>query len=215
MNNFQIKSFSIHKVAEINGINISKVDNHYDELEKEMLTEYFKFVKQYSQYEWLHWNMRDINYGFEAIEHRFRVLGGSPESIDDIRKHDMARLIMDIYGPNYIGHPRMEQLVDKNNISKKGFLNGEEEAKAFKDKDFVKLHQSTLRKVEILDTILDRTLNNSLKTDSSIREIYGLSPQGIFNLVRDNWLFHIIYSIFMLILGAAIGVLVSGSVNGK
>jgi hypothetical protein len=205
MNNFQTQSFSIHKVAEKKGITISEIDNHYDVLEKEMLLEYFEFVKQYRHYEWLHWNMRDINYGFEAIEHRFKVLKGSPESIEAIRKHDMARLIMDIYGVNYIAHPRMEKLIDKNDISKRGFLNGAEEAEAFKNKDFVKLHQSTLRKVEVLDTIFDRILNHSLKTDGTLFDIYGLSPQGIFNLIKNNWLFHLITAALWLIIGAALG----------
>lgn len=200
----QTRSFSIHKIAEINQIKISEIEEQYNMLEKEMLTEYFDFVSRYRDYEWLHWNMRDINYGFEAIEHRFRVLNGAPERIQDLRKHDMARLLMDIYGPNYISHPRLEKLVDKNNISKKAFLNGEEEAKAFKDKDFVRLHQSTLRKVEVLHTILERTLNISLRTDSSIRDTYGLSPQGIFNLVKDNWLFYLISTSLTLIIGALI-----------
>lgn len=204
----QTKSFSIHKIAELKNIKIAQIDEQYDELEKEMLTEYFVFVSQYREYEWLHWNMRDINYGFEAIEHRFSIVNGLPVYIDDSRKHDMARLIMDIYGPNYSGHPRLEKLVDKNEISNRAFLNGEQEATAFKDKDFVRLHQSTLRKVEVLHTIMDRTLNNSLKTDSSFRDKYGLNPQGIFNLVRENWLFHAISTVTTLVIGALIGIFI-------
>ena len=54
---------------------------------------------------YMHWNMRDINYGFPAIEHRYRVLGGNPVIIDDDKKLDLARLLIDIYGVGYAGHP--------------------------------------------------------------------------------------------------------------
>jgi hypothetical protein len=35
---------------------------------------------------YLHWNMRDINYGFAAIEHRHRVLDGSPVIVEMTRR---------------------------------------------------------------------------------------------------------------------------------
>jgi len=25
---------------------------------------------------WIHWNMRDVNFGFEAIVNRYKILGG-------------------------------------------------------------------------------------------------------------------------------------------
>ncbi|OOP65466.1 hypothetical protein BWZ43_24955, partial [Heyndrickxia oleronia] len=60
---------------------------------------------------------------------------------------------------------------------------GEEEARSFEDKEFVKLHQSTLRKVDILHSIVE----DDLLTDSELKEIYGLTPQGIYELVKENW----------------------------
>ncbi|MBS4063862.1 MAG: hypothetical protein KGZ74_04850, partial [Chitinophagaceae bacterium] len=72
----QTKSFSIHKIAEFKNVPFEQIENHYDELEKIMLDEYFDFVSKHSKYSWIHLNMRDINYGFEAINHRYIVLGG-------------------------------------------------------------------------------------------------------------------------------------------
>jgi hypothetical protein len=196
----QTVSFSIHKVAEKQG-KLDRIEEHYDELEKEMLDEFFQFVTSHNNYNWIHWNMRDINYGFEAINHRYSVLGGTPVVIHDKNKFDLARKIVDIYGSNYIKeHPRFEKLVDKNNITKRDFLSGAEEAEAFENKEFVKLHQSTLRKVDILHIIVDRIIDNELKTDSSLREVYGLTPQGFYELVKENW----VYNLFIFLLGAAI-----------
>ena len=94
--------------------------------------------------------MRDINYGFPAIAHRFRVLKGEPVEIPESQLIDMARLLIDMYGVQYIGHPRLQKIMLKNHISDINFLTGAEEAEAFEKKEFVKLHQSTLRKVDVM-----------------------------------------------------------------
>jgi len=52
--------------------------------------------------------MRDSNYGFEAIAHRYKVLDGTPEEIVDEYLVDLAKLLIDLYSPKYIGHPRLE-----------------------------------------------------------------------------------------------------------
>ena len=70
----QTESFSIHKIAEQMQLPFEEIDSKYDDLEKEMLSEYFEFVRSHQHFNWVHWNMRDINYGFAALEHRFRVL---------------------------------------------------------------------------------------------------------------------------------------------
>ncbi len=46
---------------------LNKIEDYYDDLEKEMLDEFFLFVSKHNNYNRIHWNMRDINYGFEAI----------------------------------------------------------------------------------------------------------------------------------------------------
>jgi len=56
-----------------------------------MLDAYFAFLRTNSERKFIHWNMRDQNYGFRAIEHRYRVLGGDPYIIQDDRKIDLSR----------------------------------------------------------------------------------------------------------------------------
>jgi hypothetical protein len=116
---------------------------------------------------YLHWNMRDINYGFSAIEHRYRVLGGDPFLVEDQNKCDLARLLIDIYGVDYIGHPRLEALLAKNNIQALDFLTGAQEAEVFEKRQFVRLHQSTLRKVDVIATIAGRAHDRRLRTNTT------------------------------------------------
>lgn len=194
-------SFSIHKIAEIEKVDIGCIDKNYDLLEKRMLDEYFNFINENSECTWIHWNMRDINFGFLAIEHRYKVLGGSPNYIiKNKNKIDLARLLTSLYGLNYIEHPRLEKLVDKNNITKTDFLKGKEEAKAFEDKEYIKLHRSTLRKVDIFESIITRLTTDSLKTNARFKDIYGLSFEGIFDFKNNNWQGGVLFSIIGIVI---------------
>lgn len=200
----QTKSFSIHKIAERRRIKIDDIEQHYDDLEREMLEEFFEFVRDHRTYKWIHWNMRDINYGFEAINNRYTVLGGNPERINDDSKIDLARLLVDMYGLAYIGHPRLERLIDKNKMTKKDFLTGAEEAQAFVKKEYVKLHQSTLRKVDIIATIYEKVEDGSLQSNARFSDVYGYSPQGIFDLAKENWLLSSILSVIGILIGVVV-----------
>jgi hypothetical protein len=44
----------------------------YNELETEMLDAFYAYLRQHQQQTFVHWNMRDKNYGFQAIEHRYK-----------------------------------------------------------------------------------------------------------------------------------------------
>lgn len=82
-------------------------------------------------------------------------------------------------------------------------MSGEEEANAFENQKYVELHRSTLRKVDIFHLILERVIDNSLKTKSKWEDIYGFTPQGIFEAVKDHW----IYAVDGLEVSAALSVI--------
>jgi hypothetical protein len=185
----QTTSFSIHQVAERNHHDLNKIDTDYDRFEREMLDDYFRFVDRHQTHKWLHWNMRDINYGFPALEHRYRVLDGEPVIIHDSQKLDLARLLIDLYGVGYIGHPRLENLIDKNAISRLNFLTGAEEAAAFVDRNYVGLHQSTLRKVDVIANTAGRAHDRTLATNASWWELHGGSLKGFTDYIGSHPLF--------------------------
>lgn len=205
LNTAQTKSFSIHKVAELRKIPLDEINFSYDQLEKEMLKDFFDFVKEHKDYKWIHWNMRDINYGFEALQYRATVLGTKPFEVKDENKFDLARLLIDKYGKGYSGHPRLASILEMNKISPKHWLNGDQEANAFDNKEYVRLHQSTLAKVDVIENILKLTAEENFKTKSKWRDIYGLSPQGLFELAKDHWIYSLILFVISAVLGAYLG----------
>lgn len=184
----QVKSFSIHMIAEIKGIAPEKItEDRYREIETQMLDEFFCFIGDNMHCYWVHWNMRNVNYGFHALEHRYRVLKGEPKFIQDTSKFDLSELLSHYYGSEYIEDPTLESLVDLNNITKLDFLSGKNEAKAFEAVEYVKLHRSTLRKVEILNNILDKFASKNLKTNATVRNQYGLDPNSLLEYLRSSW----------------------------
>jgi hypothetical protein len=201
----QTNSFSIHQIGERKGYPLIEIKAHYPELERIMLDEFYDYVRAHSGYTWLHWNMRNIQYGFQALAHRYRVLGGQPADIDDSKLEDLASLMCDMYGAKYMSHPRLQNLVEKNRISAKDFLVGADEATAFEKGEYVKLHLSTLRKVDVFATIAQRADENTLKTNATWVDIYGSYPWAIAEWLSGHWLPRILIFVF-----AFIGVVAAG-----
>jgi hypothetical protein len=208
LNTAQSKSFSIHLQSQFNKKDFTNLSlEEYDSLERELLEEFYSYAEQNREKKWVHWNMRDSNYGFEAIANRYRILGGTPFELSDNRKYDLARIIGQIYTFGYEKNKpngRLLNLAESNNISTKNALTGEQEATAFEAKEYLKLHLSTLRKTDIIETIINRIENGTLKVKSRIREIYGLSIPGIIEIARNSWWILLIVSILSFIIGAAL-----------
>lgn len=205
----QTKSFSIHQQAELAGKMGNEITPHYDEYEREMLEKFYKFLEQFSACKWVHWNMRDANYGFEAIAHRFRVLGGDPVEIQDTNKIDLARILYDFLGSKYVSHPRFHNLLLKNDMVPVNFMLGAEEAAAFGNGEYVKLHQSTLSKVDAITNLAEVAVEDKLISDNSYFVRRGLTAGTIGHIVKDHPLF-IAISILTVILA-----LITGAWNVK
>lgn len=183
----QTDSFSIHQVAEEQHVEFERISERYDYLERQTLDRYFEFLRTHQHCNWIHWNMRDVNYGFAAIEHRYRVLGGTPIQLAEERKFDLARALIDVFGVSYVGHPRLEKLIELNRITSRDFLTGKQEADAFDAKEFVSLHRSTLRKVDTLANVFRRATDGTLKTNATWIEQHGLTPAAIVERLREHW----------------------------
>lgn len=203
----ETKAFSIHLQAQFKHINLALASvEDIDRLEKDMLSEFNAYVKKHNLHYWVHWNMRNASYGFEAIANRCRIVGGKAFSIEDELKFDMPDILGKIYTYNFVEHKPSGQLLNMsklNAISTKDALTGKEEADAFEQKDYLKLHMSTMRKVEMIDRILNLLEQGSVKTKSKKNEVYGLSFLGMIEIVRNSPILLFIWSIFVFILGAA------------
>ena len=200
----QTESFSVHHLAEEVGVGAADIGQRYAEVETKLLERFFRFVSRHSQHHWLHWNMRDINYGFAALEHRAQVLGLQPEHVPDSYKVDLARLLIDMYSPDYAPDPRMKAILKLNEITMRDFLTGTDEAAAFQADEFVKLHLSTLRKVDALASLAELADSGDIKTHASWWTRHGSSIVGAVDAVADNWIVKVL-GVLTVIVGAIVG----------
>jgi hypothetical protein len=174
----------------------------------------YQHVGSHKGMKYLHWNMRDINYGFAALEHRQRVLKGIPVIIEDDKKIDLARLLIDIYGVGYIGHPRLESLLVRNSIKPRDFLTGPQEAEAFEKRNFVGLHQSTLRKVDVIANLADRAHSRQLKTNTTCWQMHGGRVRTALNWMAESRTFQLVAGLASIV-GLALAIWAIVATRGK
>ena len=197
----QVRSFSIHLQAEKSRGRVSaeNITEHYDELEKAMLDEFYELVERCPHFFWLHWNMRDSNYGFAALAHRYTYLRGRPIDVPDDHKVDLPVLLGDIYGRNFAQDPKMADMLLVNGRQYDDFLTGEEEASAFTEKRYVALHQSTLRKVRVFFWIAKGQVDGTLRTRATWWQRHGTTPLGVLDDWTDHWFFKVLGATGILI----------------
>lgn len=206
-NNAQTNNFSIHQIAE--QLHLEITDNNYQEIEKKLLDDFFDFVSKRSEKIWLHWNMRDNSFGFGALELRHKVLGGDPVVIDNDKKIDINHLFKQYYGNGYAGDPRIKTLAEKNDFLPKSFLDGEEEAIAFNQHEYVSLAMSTSNKVNIFSSFITAAINKDLKTDVSKWKMRGTNLSGLWATLTSYKVVKAIFWLFNLVVGGVIGVIIS------
>lgn len=161
----QMYSFSMQLVAEELDIKREEIFEHYDKIEEQMLDKFFAFAAERGNAaNWIHWNMTNSNFGFEALEHRFKVLSKKDAyRINENKRYNLSKIVRKIYGDNFAKDPKMLSLMELNGGRDRNFLTGEEEVRAYKAKEFVKLHNSTMCKVYFLVTCLVESLRKTFE----------------------------------------------------
>lgn len=161
----QTVSFATHTVAEYLGVPWIEIEARYDDIEAELLTQFFDWARDRREKYWVHWNMRNVTFGFEHLEHRYRVLTkNEPPSIPVEVRINLNDALKDRYGEDYAPDPRMPSLMSLNGLRIQGFLTGKEESDAFKAKDFIRMNASTIAKVSFFNHVLESALTGKLKT---------------------------------------------------
>ena len=161
----QTKSFAVHTIAELLRVDKAVVETRYDEIEKEMLSRFFDYLGANRDKFWIHWNMRNLTFGFEHLEHRSSYLGNSlPPSVSVEQRLNLNEALKDRYGSDYVADPKMKTLIMANGSLPPTFLDGAQEAEAFKTKEFIRMHSSTICKVEFFRHAIRLALKGKLKT---------------------------------------------------
>ena len=164
----QTVSFSMHTVAEYLAISSADIEERYDDVERELLTQFYNFARDRREKFWVHWNMRNVVFGFEHLEHRYRTLIKSePPSIPVEVRKNLNDVLKERYGNDYAPDPKMLSLMELNGGKVQGFLSGAEESEAFKTKDYIRMHTSTIAKVGFFSFVITAASKGKLATAAS------------------------------------------------
>lgn len=161
----QTVTFSLHAIAEELGISRDQVEAGYQEIERELLVRFYNFAQGHLEKCWLHWNMRNIVFGFEHLEHRYRILTRqNPPTVPFDNRVNVSDILKHRYGPDYAPDPRMLRLMELNGRRDPRFLSGAEEAAAFQRQEFIRMNSSTISKVEFFRFVLSQASKGKLRT---------------------------------------------------
>ena len=156
-------SFSVHQELELARQQIS-----LDQAEGQMLARYFGFLEAHRGMSFLHWKMRDMKFGFAALEHRHEVLGGRPFALSDHQKFDLSIMLANLYGTGYLPAPHFETLAARNGLSLADYIPGSLEPEAFRQGRYKAVLQSTLCKVALIAHTAQLANDRTLKTNATL-----------------------------------------------
>lgn len=161
----QTVTFAMYAIAEEMRISKDDVEVRYDDIERAILERFYTFVRDRREKIWVHWQMKNIIFGFEHLEHRYRILTGKePPHIPVEVRVNLNDVLTERYGDGFAPNPRMLNLMLQNGQRDHRFLEGRDEAEAFKSKDFLRMHSSTISKVEFFRYAIMLAQQGKLKT---------------------------------------------------
>jgi hypothetical protein len=141
-----------------------------DAAEKWVLRQYFEMIKQNPTVTIVHWNMNKADYGFTALESRYRYLFGeeAPYRVPQDRAFDLDDLVAAEHGEFFVRHPRLSNLAQANHLTRQHALLGRDEADRFAAGDHGAVHRSVEEKVRWIAVMAELFLSGSLTTDRSV-----------------------------------------------
>lgn len=163
------REFAIHLEADKAGITKDQIQDSYRDLELRVLEKYNDFVKRYKNYYWIHWNMKDMTFGFEAIKHRHEKLFESLNEYCEIpvnNRRNLSNIIERMYGENFTeGSDTLKSLMLANskNLESNKYLSLNEESIEFENKNFLTVMNSVNLKVMFIRVALNKLINKKLK----------------------------------------------------
>lgn len=139
------------------------------EKEKLLLNAYYKYLRETPDALYVHWNMNTSEYGFVAIDKRYKFLTGqdAPYIIPKEKRYDLDDLISSKYGKKYVEHPKLPTLISLNSLHRRFCLSGKEESDKFEAKEFGDIKRSVLEKSHLLASLTKRFLKGTIETRNS------------------------------------------------
>ena len=146
-----------------------------EDAEITVLSRYFEHVEQHVSTVFVHWNMRNADFGFAALESRYLHLTGQRAyRVPSDRTYDLDELISNEFGSEFAPHPCLIGSAAMNGLRRRHALAGADEAERFSSGDHGSIRRSTDEKVHWIATLAELFLVGGLKTSNSVGSVDSL-----------------------------------------
>ena len=162
------QQFAIHFEADKADIPIDEIQDSYRELELRILKGYNDFVKRHRECNWIHWDMKNIHFGFEAIKHRYEKIFGDLKDYNEIpinNKKNLRDIIEGMYGEEFVNGPdtlRSLLKCSSGNIDNNTYLSSNDESIEFEHKNFTNVIKSVDLKVDFIKKATNKLIQRKL-----------------------------------------------------
>ncbi|WP_285556096.1 hypothetical protein [Actinoplanes regularis] len=140
------------------------------EREVSLLEQFYRYLIGHRDSAIVHWNMNSSTFGFSALARRYCFLTKKtqpPHQPSDHLLFDLDGIIGEVYGEQFVKHPKFYNLASLNEIGLFSYLPGKEEANLFKTGDFGAISSSTTTKARAHLDILLALISGRLRTQTS------------------------------------------------
>ncbi len=138
--------------------------------EKELLQNFYYFLKNTEDKIFVTWNQKSSTYGIQYLSRRCKEHDISDSlPIDMVKVVDLDDLFAAQYGKNYVSHPKLRTLAELNHLQLENFVDGKNEIELLKKSHFKKIENSTNRKVGLIHDLMHLGLRDGLKTKKTIK----------------------------------------------
>jgi len=162
------QQFAIHFEADKADIPIDEIQYSYRDLELRILKSFNDFARRYSGCNWIHWDMKNIHFGFEAIKHRYEKIFGDLKDYNEIpinNKKNLRDIIEGMYGENFVDGPdTLKSLLKCNsrNIDNNVYISSSIESTEFERKNFDNVIKSVDLKVDFIKKATNKLIQRKL-----------------------------------------------------
>jgi len=162
------KQYAIHLEADKAQIPKDQIHDSYRDLELRILKLYNGFVRRHLDCYWIHWDMKNIHFGFEAIKHRYEKIFEDLSEYCEIpsnKKKNLRKIIEGMYGESFVsGADTMKSLMlcNSKNIENSIYLSTDNESSQFESKNFSSVIKSVDLKVDFIRKVTNKLLQKKL-----------------------------------------------------
>lgn len=162
------QQFAIHFEADKADIPKDEIQNSYRDLELRILKSFNEFVRRHNHCYWIHWDMKNIHFGFEAIKHRYEKIFGDLKDYNEIpinNKKNLRAIIEGMYGESFVSGPdtlKSLLICNSGNVENNAYLSPIVESTEFERKHFFNVIQSVDLKVDFIKSATIKLMNRRL-----------------------------------------------------